>query len=105
MPLRYGVCGISIGYFGLDPFREYRQTPDLFGRVMKFSRTNMVDSLADMGVLFMGEGKEKTPILIMRGLNFINFVSNMKNCESLLVEPKIDMYRPLLKNFRKSKRK
>ena len=32
IPLRYGVLGISIGFFGLRPLKDYRGTLDIFGR-------------------------------------------------------------------------
>ncbi|MCL4366511.1 coenzyme F420-0:L-glutamate ligase, partial [Patescibacteria group bacterium] len=36
VPLRRGVVGIAIGYFGFKPFKDYRQTKDIFGKFYWF---------------------------------------------------------------------
>ena len=101
-PLRYGTVGISVGSFGLEIFRDYRHTKDIFGREIKISRVNIVDSLASIGVLSMGEGSEQTPISIIRGLDDIVFSDN-ENYPKLKIPLEEDIYYPILKEFNKSK--
>ena len=99
-PLRFGISGISVGFFGIEPLKDYRGKKDIFGRIMKISQSNIVDSLADFAVLLMGEGKEKTPIVIGRNLNFVKFTNKDKHYD-LVIPPQMDIYYPLLKNFKK----
>ncbi|TSA44674.1 putative folate metabolism gamma-glutamate ligase [bacterium] len=99
-PLRYGVTGISLGFFGILPLVDYRETPDIFGRKLKITRTNIIDPLAAMAVLLMGEGKERTPMLVLRGTNFIKF-TNKDTFKMLIIPKNLDIYAPLLKVFQK----
>src|SRR3989344_4830681 len=59
MPLRSGVVGVALGYAGFRGLRDYRGKKDIFGRKLKFTQTNIADSLAIAAVLTMGEGKEQ----------------------------------------------
>lgn len=101
-PLRYGVTGISLGFFGLEPLYDYRGKPDIFGRKLKFTKSNVVDGLSPLAVLAMGEGKEQTPMLIMRGLDFLRF-SNRSTYKKLVIPRSKDIYSPLLKVFKEKK--
>jgi F420-0:gamma-glutamyl ligase len=102
MPLRAGVIGISMGFYGMEPIFDYRGTPDIFGRKLKVTRTNIVDALAATGVLLMGEGKERTPMLIIRGADMVKF-TNKNRHRKLIINPEQDIYWPLLKAFKKNK--
>lgn len=104
IPLRYGTMGISIGFFGLEPLIDYRGKPDLFGRLLEVTRANVVDSLAVMANLLMGESNESTPLLLLRGAKFIKF-TNKSTARKLLVPLKQDMYAPLIKVFHKVHKK
>lgn len=99
-PLRWGVIGTSTGFYGVEPLLDYRNKKDLFGRKLKYTQSNIVDSLSAMAVLLMGEGKESTPLLIGRGLKMLKF--NNKNLyKKFIINPKKDIYRELLKPFKK----
>ena len=103
IPLRRGVIGISIGFYGLRPIRDYRGTKDIFGRVLKITQVDTLDALASLGVLMMGEGNEQTPLCILRGANFVEFTDS--DCYADLVIPEYeDIYAPLLRVFRKKER-
>lgn len=99
-PLRWGVSGISIGFFGLEPTFDYRGQEDIFGRKLKYTKSNIVDAVSAMAVLLMGEGKEKTPMSILRGADFIKF-TNKHSYKKFVIEPKKDLYYPILKNFKR----
>lgn len=100
-PLRWGTQGISIGFFGVEPLKDYRGARDIFGRKLKYTQSNVVDSLANLGVLMMGEGPEQTPIVILRGMKNLRF-TNKDLRKKLVIEPKKDLYYPLLKIFNRS---
>lgn len=74
VPLRQGVVGYSIGYFGFKPIKDYRGKLDLFGREFKMETSNIPDSLASAAVLEMGEGKESQPIVIISDISDIQFI-------------------------------
>jgi coenzyme F420-0:L-glutamate ligase len=66
-PLRAGVTAHAVGYAGIKGIRDYRGGKDLFGRTLKLSRTNVVDSLATAAALCMGEGAERQPLALIAG--------------------------------------
>ena len=103
-PLRYGAVGVAIGFYGLEPLRDYRGTEDIFGRKLRMSRSNIVDSLSSAAVLVMGEGAEKIPLVIARGVKPVKF-TNRHTYKDLIIPIKEDIYYPLLKEFYKREQK
>jgi F420-0:gamma-glutamyl ligase len=101
-PMRHGVLGISIGFYGMEPLYDYRGKNDIFNRELKFTQTNIVDALSAMAVMLMGEGNECTPMVIAREVPSIKFTDSDKS-NDLVIEPEQDLYYPLLKNFQKTK--
>lgn len=97
IPLRQGVVGYSIGYFGFKPIKDYRGKVDLFGREFKMETSNIPDSLATAAVLEMGEGREQTPIAIISDVPFLEF---SKREISINIEEKEDMFYPLLSSVK-----
>ncbi len=102
MPLRAGVVGVALGYAGFKGLRDYRGKKDIFGRKLKFTQTDVADSLATAAVLVMGEGKERRPLCIIEDapVEFFDTVSRRE----LVVAPKDDMYRPLFKTVKRRKK-
>lgn len=99
IPLRRGTIGISIGFYGFYPQYDYRGRPDIFGRKLKYTLTNIVDSIAAISVHLMGEGAEQVPMVIVRGTE-VRF-TRKNTYRRLLVSIDKDMYYPLLKVFKK----
>jgi dihydrofolate synthase / folylpolyglutamate synthase len=97
MPLRSGVTGVALGYAGFAGLRDYRQKPDIFGRPFKFSTTNVADCLATAAVVEMGEGNEQRPLAIITNAP-VEFKEKV-NRRELVINPRDDMYRPLLKRL------
>ena len=93
MPLRAGVVGVALGYAGFKGLRDYRGKTDIFGRKLKFTQTDIADSLATAAVLVMGEGKEQRPLCVIEDAP-VEF-SEKTNRRELIIEPKDDMYHPL----------
>lgn len=100
VPLRRGVVGISIGFFGFKPLKDYRGVEDLFGRKLKMETSNMPDSLATVAVLEMGEGSEGRPISIISEIPDIKFISEefipKTVDDSFEIPEKEDMFYPFL---------
>ena len=100
IPLRAGVTGVALGYAGFCGIKDYRGTPDIFGRKFTFSRTNIADSLATAAVAVMGEGNEQQPLAIIE--KFPAKFSDTVNRKELHISIQDDMYRPLFSKLPKS---
>lgn len=103
IPLRHGTVGISIGFYGLNPLRDFSGQKSVFGARLKTSRSNVVDALAAAATLLMGEGGDRIPLVLARGLDVAEF-TNKSSGRKLFPSEKDDMYAPLLKLFRKPPR-
>lgn len=103
IPLRTGTIGISTGFAGFEPWYDYRGKPDIFGRKLMYTRRNIVDSLAAPAGLLMGEGNERTPMLIIRKPDFVQF-TNKNTYRKLSYPLKQDIFYPLLKIYKKNKK-
>lgn len=96
-PMHRGTIGISIGAYGIEPLKDYRGQPDIFGRKLKVTQTNVIDGLAATAVLLMGEGRENQPLLIVRKAPIV--FTNRASYHKLTIPAKEDIYYPLLKAF------
>lgn len=100
VPLRRGVVGISIGYFGFKPLKDYRGKEDLFGRKLKMETSNLPDSLATSAILEMGEGNESKPLVVISqipDIEFISFEYKAKTIDDTFeISEKEDMFYPFL---------
>jgi coenzyme F420-0:L-glutamate ligase len=105
LPLRRGAVGFALAWDGFDPLRDYRGTPDLFGRSFEIEMANLADALAATAVLEMGEGTEKTPIVVLRGTKNIVFKNRSHAKDQLVVPPEDDLFAPLLFAGRKWRRR
>ncbi|MFA6190482.1 MAG: coenzyme F420-0:L-glutamate ligase [Candidatus Staskawiczbacteria bacterium] len=99
-PLRTGIIGIGIAYYGFYPLRDYRNKKDIFGRKLKMSQTNIVDSLAVSAVYEMGEGAEQTPIAVIESPGNIKFETKSYKKDTLLISIDEDIYSPFLKSVK-----
>lgn len=72
-PLRWGVMGFALSWYGFQPLYGYQGKEDLFGRQIRFSQANVVDALAVAAVLAMGEGDEQTPLAVINEVDRILF--------------------------------
>ena len=99
-PLRAGIVGVALGYAGFKGVRDYRNTPDIFGRILKMSRTDVADSLATFAVLCMGEGKEQQPLALISNAPVV-FTEKIDKKE-LLIDPREDLYLPIFRSIFKA---
>jgi coenzyme F420-0:L-glutamate ligase / coenzyme F420-1:gamma-L-glutamate ligase len=72
-PFRRGQVEECIGIAGLNPIVDYRGQKDLFGYKLRFKNIALADELASAAELVMGQGSEKTPVAIIRGLKRARF--------------------------------
>ncbi len=97
-PLRRGATGISIGFWGFEPIRNYVGKPDLFGRPLKVEVANLVDGIAAGAVVVTGEADEGTPVVIVRGVPAIEYTE--ENRKGTVIMPfSVDYFRVLYERF------
>ena len=95
MPLRAGVVGVALGYAGFKGLRDYRGKKDIFGRRLKYTQTDIADSLASAAIVMMGEGSEQQPLCVIENAP-VTFTTRT-NRRELIVLPADDMYRPIFR--------
>ncbi|MDE2038242.1 MAG: coenzyme F420-0:L-glutamate ligase [Patescibacteria group bacterium] len=95
-PLRAGVIGLTTGFAGFEGVRDYRGMPDIFGRKLAFSRTNVADCLASAAVVEMGEAAEQQPLAVIEGATAA-FTGAKMGRRSVSIPIEDDLYRPLLR--------
>jgi len=66
-PLRWGVTGIGLSFWGFKPVKNLVGAKDIFGRPLQFTRVNIVDALSASAVLVMGESDDRKPIALIEG--------------------------------------
>jgi len=82
-PLRRGTLGAVVGHSGFLALRNYVGQPDLFGRPFEVSLANIALGLAASAVLVMGEGTERTPLVMLSDLSFVEFQQRDPSTEEL----------------------
>jgi coenzyme F420-0:L-glutamate ligase/coenzyme F420-1:gamma-L-glutamate ligase len=67
-PLRVGQVEFAIGVSGMEPIVDYRGLRDLFGYELRYKFVGLADEVAAAAELVMGQGTERIPVAILRGL-------------------------------------
>ncbi len=65
-PLRLGTVGLAIGVSGFEPVHDDRTKPDLYGRKVRVTQSNIADDLAAAAHMLMGETTEQIGAVVMR---------------------------------------
>jgi dihydrofolate synthase / folylpolyglutamate synthase len=106
VPFRRGVVGVAISWAGFEPLHDYRKTKDIFGRKFRVSQVNIPDALATAAVYAMGEGREQTPLAVIRKAPHIRPPRKRHGkYESFNIPFKEDLFAPFLKSVRWRRRK
>lgn len=99
-PLRWGTTGAAIAHSGFLALNNYMGKPDLFGREMRVTKSNIMDGLAAAAVVTMGEGQEQTPLAIISEISNVEFQDrnpSNEEIESLKISLSDDVYASILK--------
>jgi coenzyme F420-0:L-glutamate ligase / coenzyme F420-1:gamma-L-glutamate ligase len=94
-PFRRGQVEECIGVAGLNPIVDYRGQKDLFGYTLKFKNVALADELASAAELVMGQGREATPVALIRGLTRAVFRERASS-RNLAVSSTEDLFRGTL---------
>lgn len=90
-PLRLGSVGLAVAVAGIEPVKDLRGRPDLYGRQMRIKRAAMADNLASAAELVMGETDEQTPAALIRGAP-ITFTKKRIEPEALTISRRECLY-------------
>jgi coenzyme F420-0:L-glutamate ligase/coenzyme F420-1:gamma-L-glutamate ligase len=96
-----GQTGVAIGIAGIAPFMDWRGKRDLFGRELKVKNEAIVDELAALGNLLMGEANGGTPVAVVRGYKYIARRASIKE---VFREEKFDIVKRALRKLREVER-
>jgi coenzyme F420-0:L-glutamate ligase/coenzyme F420-1:gamma-L-glutamate ligase len=95
-PFKRGQVNFAIGAAGINPFRDYRGTRDLFGQVLKVKNVAVLDEVAAAAELLMGQGKEARPVVVFRGLSGAVQVCDGCNSRGLQISREEDLFKGAL---------
>ena len=95
-PFRRGQVNFAIGAAGINPFRDYRGTRDLFGQVLKVKNVAVLDEVAAAAELLMGQGKEARPVVVFRGLSGVVEICDGGSTKSLQISKEEDLFKGAL---------
>ena len=96
-PLRQGVTGVCLAYWGFTAVKDLIGTEDLFGRELKMTKINYGDALSATSVMIMGEGQEQQPLSVIFGAD-CQFADE-GDPGQLRMPLESDMYAPLIQSF------
>jgi F420-0:gamma-glutamyl ligase len=98
-PLRRGTIGVCLAHSGFRAINNYVGTPDLFGRTLNVSSSNVAAGIAAAAVVAMGEGTEQTPLCVVDDLPFVEFQRRdptPAELAALVIPPAEDLFAPFL---------
>jgi len=78
-PFRLGQVEETIGIAGMKPLADYRGQKDVFGYQLRFKNVAVSDEIAGAAELVMGQGTERVPAAIVRGLKRVRFQNQAKS--------------------------
>ena len=91
-PFRSGVAGVAIGWAGIAALRDWRGEQDLHGKALEITLEAIVDEIAAMANLLMGEAGDGTPAVVFRGLKY-----SRSGGDSVFMAEDKDVIRPHLR--------
>lgn len=97
--MRRGVTGVALSWCGFNPLYSYIGKPDIYGKPLKVTQINILDSLAVSSVFCMGEGREQTPIAIITNaphMEFLDRPASKEERDNIVISLEEDLYAPLL---------
>ncbi len=97
IPLRRGSLGVALAWAGFEGLESYVGRKDIFGRKFKMTRANIADALASSAVLTMGEGDERKPLALIKGIK-LKFNNRTYDHKLLSIRPEEDLYKPLYRH-------
>ncbi len=88
-PWRIGQTNISIGSYGINPFIDYRNNTDAFGKKLNTTKICIVDELSGGAEILM-EKSLKIPAVLIRG---VKFQFSNQGSKEILRDKNLDLFR------------
>ncbi len=88
-PFRKGSVGVALGASGVIALQDRRGDEDIYGKKLRVTRVAIADCLASLAILITGEGNERIPVVIIKGLNYLG----EGKASDLLREKEKDVFR------------
>jgi coenzyme F420-0:L-glutamate ligase/coenzyme F420-1:gamma-L-glutamate ligase len=95
-PFRVGQVEFAIGVSGIEPIVDYRGLEDLFGYKLRYKFVGQADEVAAAAELVMGQGTERTPVAIVRGLPRVSRSEESGLSTKLLLGKRMDLFRGII---------
>lgn len=98
MPLRLGSVGVGLGWCGFLPIINDIGRPDVFGVPLKYTREGVLDTLASIATLLMGEADQQLPLVVVKDIPGIIFVTRppSKQEKQEIKNTPVDMFNPMI---------
>jgi coenzyme F420-0:L-glutamate ligase/coenzyme F420-1:gamma-L-glutamate ligase len=77
----------------MEPIVDYRGREDMFGYNLRYKYVALADEAAAAAELVMGQGTERTPVAIIRGLERMKRSSDRNISRRLLLGKRLDLFR------------
>jgi coenzyme F420-0:L-glutamate ligase/coenzyme F420-1:gamma-L-glutamate ligase len=91
---REGAIGTAVGISGMNPLWDRKGEKDLYGRELQTTSIAVADELASTASILMGQADEGIPVVIIRGVNYVENLKNDKATSKDLIRPKkYDVFR------------
>ena len=94
-PLRWGVSGFALAWYGFVGVEDIRGEKDLFGRELEISRKAVADNLATAAMVVQGEGDECTPFALVQGAP-VSFAIVDDFLENSHIDPDEDIFKEVM---------
>ncbi|MBM4240953.1 MAG: coenzyme F420-0:L-glutamate ligase [Euryarchaeota archaeon] len=93
-PFREGAVGVAVGIFGMNPLWDMKGETDLYGKKLKTTIIAVADELASAASVLMGQADEEVPVVIIRGVEYVEKLKNdFSTAKSLIRPKKYDVFR------------
>ncbi len=100
-PLRLGTVGLAVAVAGIEPIKDFRGYPDLFGRSLRITRSAVADNLASAAQVLMGESNEQIPFVVIRGAP-VHFTKKIINPKDLTISKQECLYMAIFEQYSKN---
>ncbi len=100
LPLRAGVVGTCLGWYGFNPLESLKGQKDLYGYPLRVSQVNVADSLAVSADYVMGQSHQSTPMALIEDafpITFRNHPPSAKEKDEFFISRKKDLYGAIFK--------
>ena len=90
-PFRSGVTNFALASANIPSLIDLKGDSDIYGNILQSTEIAIADELAAAAGILMGQGREKQPVVIIKGFDKKNYSTN--DAFNLVVDEDEDLYR------------